>query len=117
MAQSYYFAVFVSESRRRSDEYAQAPVDESDPLFEESFVLLAAGSFEEAVAKARSRPPEPTYKNQYGETVTWSRRLVEVGEALSQTFEDTEVYARFFRNGRAYEQLEFESFEKCGGTL
>lgn len=38
-----------------------------------------------------------------------------MGEVLADAFEDgAEVYARFFRNRKAYDELEFESFDKSG---
>ena len=102
---SYYIAVIVSESRSSAPAYT--------PLYEESFVLIAASSLEEAWAKAEARKQDLTYENVYGDTVSWSPRLVGMGEALADVFEDgAEVYARFFRNRAAYDQLEFESFDK-----
>lgn len=79
--------------------------------------MIVADSFEEATvkAKARAQEEERNYENQYGDTITWSPRLKSVGEALVDTFEDgVEFYARFFRNRSAYDQLEFESFDKSG---
>ncbi len=104
---SYYIAVIVSRSSSTAIDYV--------PLCEESFVLLEATSLDEATEKAMARTvaEENQYENVYGDTITWSPRLVELGDALQDTFEDgSELYARFFRNHEAYEQLDFQNFSK-----
>lgn len=103
----YYIAVIVSQ--------ASSTAEDHRGLYEETFVLLKASSLEEATerASARAREEGHEYRNAAGDTVTWSPQLVEVGETLVDSFEDgSEIYARFFRNRAAYEQLDFESWAK-----
>jgi hypothetical protein len=99
---SWYVAVIVSESSSEAPNYA--------PLYEEAFLLVRARSLEQAAEKARAHiGQEAPYTSMTGQKVSWSRRLVEVGETLYDNFEDgREIYARFFRNYNAYELLEFE---------
>jgi hypothetical protein len=80
------------------------------PLFQESFVLLAADSpaeaREHAVSHGRGR--ETSYRNEDGEPVTWRlRTVVDVNEVLDPELGDgAEVYARHFRDYDAYAAFE-----------
>ncbi len=79
------------------------------PLYEERVTLIKAGSKEEArqkasllVGKARH-----TYKNEGGDTITWTcRRVVDVVEMVDDAFVDgAEIYGRYFRDLSAYERF------------
>ena len=99
-----YIAVILSESSSDAPGYRR--------FLEESFLLLEATSLEDAQAQATVHAGEPhEYQNQYGDTISWHREVVAVGEALTDRFESgAELYARFFRNREAYDQLGFEDF-------
>ena len=103
-----YVAVYLAESTAAERAHT--------PLFEESFVLVRASSLEEAhqCATEKMHSVEPLhFKNALGYEVGEKVRLVEVGEVVDQSLEDgSELFSRFFRNGDAYRQLEFEDFEK-----
>lgn len=103
-----FVAVFLREA------HINSPDDEADelPLYEESFVLLEAASLDEAFQLARGlNRTEPGYISASGATVTWSQRLFSVGSIVDDTFtHGSELYSRFFRNSRAYAELQFEDF-------
>lgn len=95
----FYIAVIVYES------LSSAPDDE--PLYEESLVLIKATSQEEAEEKALGYINQPySYKNVYGQTITWSLKHLEgVQSVLSDNFTDgTEFFARHFKNYKAYHE-------------
>lgn len=99
---SFYVAVILHEASVSAPDYR--------PLYSETFVLIEAGSVEEAREKAQShgRSDEVRYENQFGETVTWSlRRVVDVNSILDDDLVDgAELYVRHFRNIAAYDALE-----------
>ena len=104
---SHYIAVVLSEC------VSEDPSDA--PLYEETFVLLRADSIRAARDQALDRVSPLSYENVRGRRVTWSRRLVEVGEIVDDTFHDgSGLYSRFFRNGAAYHELDFEDFRLAG---
>lgn len=58
---------------------------------------------------------DPSYRSVSGADVTWTRRLVSVGEMLPTAGHpdaEGELFCRFFRNGAAYADLQWEDFEK-----
>lgn len=82
------------------------------PDFEESIVLVRAGSVEEAerVAEDYARHAETSYPNADGETVRWVfRHLAAVGPALAQDLQvragsGVEIFSRFFHDLEAYRE-------------
>lgn len=93
----FYIAVILYESP------TTAP--NNVPLYEESLLLIKAGSEEEAREKALKWANEPYgYKNQYGNTVTWLfKQLVHVRQLFNNDINDgTEIYSRYFQNYEAY---------------
>ena len=101
----FYFVIVVYEST------SDAPDDE--PLYEECFMLITAASDEEARDKALRHANQPnSYKNVYGNTVTWTlKQLVDVRPTLdNDDFRDgVELYARFFQNYAAYRDFDASS--------
>ncbi len=94
---SFYVAVAVYESTSDSVDKAL--------LYEETFTLLVAASEEDAERQAVQLVQEPfSYKNQYGETITWSlkQRVVVRQVVDDKLVHGTEIFARFFRNYEAY---------------
>lgn len=100
--QSFYIAVILYESSSDAPQYT--------PLYQECFVLIKAGSLEEAHRKAlaHAEAENVSYLNEKGETITWSlRQIVDVNPVLNEHLEDiTELYVRHFRNYDAYRQFE-----------
>ncbi|HSA49661.1 MAG TPA: DUF4288 domain-containing protein [Yinghuangia sp.] len=98
----HYIAVILAE--------ATSPAPGFAPLYQESFVLLTAGSAREARAKARRHglAVETTYENEAGEPVTWSlKQVVDVAEVLDADLGDgADLYARHFRDYAAYRSFE-----------
>ncbi|MGW7551286.1 DUF4288 domain-containing protein [Streptomyces rimosus] len=82
----------------------------SDPLYEESVVLVYAADEADARKRAerRARSRETSYLNDRGETVSWSlKRVVDVSAALDEDLtQDADLYARHFRDYGAYERFE-----------
>lgn len=85
------------------------------PKFEESIVLLRAGSERDAerIAEAYARNEEASYLNKYGETVRWSfRKLVAIGRSLDEDLDPdrlrtgTEIFSRFFSDLEAYHAVD-----------
>src|SRR5688572_21159508 len=79
---------------------ASHPDGHSEPkLFEDSVVLLRAGSIEEAATKAtrQGKKAEHSYKNAEGETVRWEfREVLDVVEVLdAELVEGSEVYHHY----------------------
>jgi hypothetical protein len=98
---NFYIAVLLYESASDKPAY--------QPLYEECFVLIEARSEEKAREKALQYAGKPnSYKNQQGEVITWQlKHLVDVSRVLSDSFYDgTELYARHFRNYKAYHSFE-----------
>ena len=93
---AFYFAVFIYESSSEAADY--------EPLYEESFVPIEADSEEEAKEKALRQVQKPfSYKNQYGETITWSfKQLVALLPVWNEISDGTELCSRFFQNYEAY---------------
>ena len=99
-----FLAIFLAEA-------ASIGVQD-EPLFEESFVVISCECIDDALEKARLLAgQEAPYRSVSGSEVVWTRRLVSVGPTSIPVTEDGEIYSRFFRNGRAYAELEFEDFE------
>lgn len=99
-----FLAIFIAEalSNRSQD----------DSLFEESFVVIGSTSIEEALDAARRLVgQQPPYTSVTGSEITWTRRLVSVGPISLPIAQEGEIYSRFFRNGQAYAELDFEDFE------
>ncbi|WP_199810690.1 DUF4288 domain-containing protein [Streptomyces rimosus] len=82
----------------------------SDPLYEESVVLVYAADEADARNRAerRARSREAGYLNDRGETVTWTfKRVVDVCAVLDEDLtQDADLYARHFRDYAAYERFE-----------
>ena len=79
------------------------------PLFEETVTLLTAESAELAAEKARAHAEarETSYRNEDGDTITWSfRHLVDLVEVDGPLGDGAEVYTRHFRDYRAYLKVE-----------
>ncbi|NUS42461.1 MAG: DUF4288 domain-containing protein [Mycobacteriaceae bacterium] len=97
-----YVAVLLSE--------ASSDAADHEPLFQESFVLLAAESLEEARENAvmHGRGQETSYRNEDGERITWRlRTVVDVNEVLDPELADgAEIYARHFRDYDSYAAFE-----------
>jgi hypothetical protein len=96
---STYIATIIYESSSDSADY--------EPLFEESLLAIKATSEEEAMSRVTEYVANSihSYKNQYGETITWSfKQLERVQPALSDTLPDgEEIFSRFFRDFAAYQ--------------
>ncbi|WP_017655828.1 DUF4288 domain-containing protein [Fortiea contorta] len=100
-----YIAVIVYESSSDAPNYQH--------LYQESFVLIKATSLELAKKKAANyaKKEEVSYKNEDGETITWSlKQVVDVNSVLYDdfdTFSDgIDLYTRHFRNYDAYHLFE-----------
>lgn len=94
---SFYIAAIIYQG------LSDAP-DEA-PLYEESLVLITATSDEEAHEKAARYVNEThSYKNMYGNTITWSlKHIARVQSTLTDEFIDgKEIYSRFFLDYEAY---------------
>ena len=98
----HYVAVLLLEA------LSDAP--DHEPLFEESFVLLTAETAEEAAEKAREygKQQESSYVDEKDNPVSWKlKQVVEVKPLEDATLDDgAEIYSRFFRNHRAYTELD-----------
>lgn len=94
------------------------------PMFEECFVLLRAGSDEQARARAaqHGRSRESSFTNAAGQLIRWElRHVVDVARVLSDVLDDgAELYARHFKSYEAYRAFEpllgGDSGENGGGT-
>jgi hypothetical protein len=97
-----YVAVLVMKSSSDAGDY--------EALYEESFVLIAASSDEEAAARAEQRGLEEqsSFVNDAGETVTWTlKHVVDVSRTLYGELEDgVTLYSRHFRDYDAYRRFE-----------
>jgi hypothetical protein len=100
--QSFYIAIVLSEASSDAEGYK--------PLYEETFVLIKALSLDEARAKVLdyASQQQVTYQNENGEIIRWSlKSVIDVSPVLYDGFEDeTELYARHFRNYEAYRSFE-----------
>ncbi|MCC5645249.1 DUF4288 domain-containing protein [Nostoc sp. CHAB 5824] len=103
--ESFYIAVILYESSSDAPDY--------QPLYQEYFVLLKSSSLEKAKEKAISyaKKEEVSYKNENGETITWSlKKVIDVNSVLDDGFESAsdgvDLYARHFRNYEAYHSFE-----------
>jgi hypothetical protein len=79
------------------------------PLFEETVTLLEADSAEHAAEKARAHAEsrETSYRNDDGDTITWTfRHLVDLVEVDGPLGDGAEVYTRHFRDYRAWLKVE-----------
>ncbi|HEX2087222.1 MAG TPA: DUF4288 domain-containing protein [Solirubrobacteraceae bacterium] len=96
-----YVAVVLAEATSDADD---------ERLYQESFVLVRAGSLEEATERAEElgRAEETQYRNETGATISWSlKRVVDVNEVLDDELDDgATVYARHFRDYDAYRRFE-----------
>ncbi|MGK4008361.1 DUF4288 domain-containing protein [Sorangium sp. So ce1036] len=112
------------ESSQNDDLYVAILLYESSsqdpfikPMFQECFVLIRAGSDEEARVRAEQhgKDQETFYHNVAGQEIRWTlRHVVDVNRALSDTMEDgAELYARHFTNYDAYHAFE----PLLGGTI
>jgi hypothetical protein len=93
----FYIAVILYESSSDAKDY--------EPLLEESFMLIKADSEEEAKEKSLRLVNQPhSYKNQFGETITWSfKQFVQLLNVWGAEISDgTELCSRFFQNYPAY---------------
>ena len=103
-ATQYYAAVVIFENN--------SPAADYEPLYEETVVLITAGSEAVATEKALAygKASEFSYNNCYGETITVSFKLLlevtEVIDELKDFDKGIEVYGRYFRDYAAYEAFE-----------
>ena len=94
----WFVAVLLYRSSSDAPDYS--------PLYEETFLLLEAGSADEAEKKARAyaRGGQVAYENEFSETISWELvRVVDVRAALYPPADESELYARFFKDYAAYE--------------
>jgi Domain of unknown function (DUF4288) len=100
--QALYVAVLLYESSSEAPGY--------QPLYEESFILLKAGSLQEAKEKALAHGlgDQVSYRNEEQETITWSlKHLIDVNEVLDDDLGDgSDLYARHFYDYAAYARFE-----------
>ncbi|MBE9007565.1 DUF4288 domain-containing protein [Fortiea sp. LEGE XX443] len=103
--ESFYMAIILYKSSSDTLDY--------QPLYQESFVLIKANSLEAAKAKALNYGKNETvsYKNENGETITWSlQQVIDVNSVLDDEFDSCEdgvdLYTRHFRNYEAYQSFE-----------
>ncbi|MBD2596421.1 DUF4288 domain-containing protein [Nostoc spongiaeforme FACHB-130] len=101
----FYIAIILYKSSSDQPDY--------QPLYQESFVLIKATSLEAAKAKAveYGKNESVSYKNENGETITWSlQQVVDVNLVLDDDFDSSEdgvdLYTRHFRNYEAYQSFE-----------
>jgi hypothetical protein len=98
----YYIAVIVYESSSDALDYT--------PTYEESFVLLQAGSEQEAQSKAHAFAAQRggSFANAVGQKIAWSlKKVVDVNRTLSDKLADgTELYSRHFKDYEAYKAFE-----------
>ena len=105
MKKTLFFAIYIAQSSSDSLDYK--------PLYAESFILIKAISLEQAqeIALNYTKQEECSFKNEKGETITWSfKEIIDVNNILSENLEEevTDLYTRHFRNYKAY--CEFEPF-------
>jgi hypothetical protein len=97
-----YVAVLVAESSSDAPDY--------QPLYEESLVLIHAGSDAEAAARAKAvgTEVETSYVNDTGESITWTlKHVLDVNRTLTDELEDgTTLYSRHFRDYDSYRRFE-----------
>jgi hypothetical protein len=97
-----YVAVLVYESSSSSPSYKT--------LFEETFMLVKAGSVEEARQKTQQYADTHVsmFKNEAGDSITWQlKHIVDVNQVLYDVdLDGVEIYARHFRNYKAYKEFE-----------
>jgi hypothetical protein len=104
-AVSFYIAIILYKSSSDALDY--------QPLYQESFVLIKAASLEEAKIKALNygKNESVSYKNENGETITWTlQQVVDVNSVLYDDIDSSEdvvdLYTRHFRNYEAYQSFE-----------
>lgn len=100
-----YLAIYVSE----------CSVGESGAIVDsvENFTLIKAFSPEEAEQKAadNANNENTSYKNQYGETVTWvvkptvTVQEIMLGEEIDLHSDIVDFFARGFKDYKAYQSL------------
>lgn len=103
MKKHNYVAVVLLESSSGHKDYT--------PLYDETTILIAADSLEEAKVKAASYGAEShtKFKNKYGMDIEWKlRKVVDVNDMLNDDFENdiVEVYSRHFSDISSYECIE-----------
>lgn len=96
-----YIAILLSESSSGADR---------EPLFCEDIVLIHATSTDDARVRAaqRGESASTTYLTADGAEVRWTFvQVVDVAPILDEDLtQDADLYARFFRNQRAYREFE-----------
>ncbi|WP_328400307.1 DUF4288 domain-containing protein [Nocardia sp. NBC_00403] len=99
---SPYVAVALYKSTSDAPDYR--------PLYEECFILVFADSVESArtAARTKAEDQEARYRNERGDTVTWSlEHLVDVAPAVDDNLETGGTfYSRHFRDYDAYRRME-----------
>lgn len=98
----YYIAIIIYKFIEDSPDY--------EPVYQECFTFIKASSLEEAEEKALNygKKEEHSYKNMYGNTVTWKMiEIVDVNTLLyNDVFDDlTDFHARFFTDYEAYKKF------------
>lgn len=94
----YYSAILIVRGSTGADDH--------EPTHEERVVLVRAASKKEAEKRVRE-DVRHSYKNRFGETVTWAVfEVVEVAELLDDSLQDvTEILGRFFFDLNAYRKF------------
>lgn len=103
MKKHNYVAVILLESSSAHKDYT--------PLYDETIILIAANSQEEAKEKAASYGEESQtkFKNKYGVDIEWKlRKVVDVNDILRDDFENdvVEIYSRHFSDINSYEGID-----------
>lgn len=101
--EDYYIAIIVYKS-------IEDRPNDKDVLYQECFTFIKASCLEEAEEKALNygKTQEHSYKNAYGNTVTWKMiEIVDVNTLLyNDVFDDlTDFHARFFTDYEAYKKF------------
>ena len=100
--EGYYIAVIIYKSTEN--------IPDDKPVYQECFTFIKASCLEEAEEKALNygKKEEHSYKNAYGNTVTWKMiEIVDVNTLLyNDVFDDlTDFHARFFTDYEAYKKF------------
>ncbi|QIS09042.1 MULTISPECIES: DUF4288 domain-containing protein [Nocardia] len=102
VSRSPYIAVVVYESTSDSPGY--------EPMYQEDFVLLYAGSEDEArkLAHEAAVAQETTYENERGELIKVSlKHVVDVNQSLTDDLsKGGDLYSRHFRDYESYRRIE-----------
>lgn len=97
-----YIAIVLYESSSSAPDYK--------PLYEECWTLVEATSEQHARQKVHDLAihDQTTYQNKFGDTIQNTlKQIVDVAPLVDDSLQDgTTLYARHFRNYRAYAEME-----------